>query len=132
MQRFYNRSMKPRMSHLSSLADQAAAKRAGKEAINAAFDLFQRRWTLKIVWELSQSTLSFRDLQAACDNASASVLNVRLSELRAALLVEHSAGAGYSLTDQGRALMTAVAPLLRWAPQWAHAIAVSLGGIAVD
>lgn len=132
MRRFYTESMQPKMSNSSPLAEQAVVKRAAKEAINAAFDLFQRRWTLKILWELSQSTLTFRDLQAACDNASASVLNVRLSELRTALLVEHCASAGYRLTDQGRALMTAAAPLLRWAPQWANSIAVSLGEIAVD
>jgi DNA-binding HxlR family transcriptional regulator len=96
---------------------------AGKEALNAALELFHRRWTLRILWELRKagSALNFRALQAACGDLSASVLNQRLIELHEALLVEHDGASGYALAPQGRALMVAIAPLLGWAPGWAAA-----------
>jgi DNA-binding HxlR family transcriptional regulator len=102
------------------------AEQTAKDAVNAALDLFHRRWTLRILWELSQvEALNFRALQSACGDLSASVLNLRLSELRQALLVEHDVGQGYRLALQGRLLLKAIGPLLRWAPQWAAEVAKS-------
>lgn len=105
------------------LAQLAAADEpaSGKDAINAALELFHRRWTLRILWELrgEDASLNFRALQAACGDLSASVLNQRLAELREALLVEHGVGSGYRLAPQGRTLLVAIGPLLKWAPQWA-------------
>jgi DNA-binding HxlR family transcriptional regulator len=97
---------------------------SGKDAINAAFELFHRRWTLRILWELRDEAtcLNFRALQTACGDLSASVLNQRLADLREALLIEHDAGSGYRLAPQGRALMVAITPLLKWAPRWAAAV----------
>jgi DNA-binding HxlR family transcriptional regulator len=102
-------------------ADKPAS---GKDAINAALELFHRRWTLRILWELraEDPCLNFRALQAACGDLSASVLNQRLAELRAALLVEHDAGSGYRLAPQGRSLLVAIEPLLQWAPRWAREV----------
>jgi DNA-binding HxlR family transcriptional regulator len=108
------------------LAQLAAADEpaSGKDAINAALELFHRRWTLRILWELraEDASLTFRGLQAACGDLSASVLNQRLAELREALLVAHDAGSGYRLATQGRLLLVAIAPLLKWAPQWAREV----------
>ena len=108
------------------LAKLATAKEpaSGKDAINAALELFHRRWTLRILWELrgEDASLNFRALQAACGDLSASVLNQRLAELRQALLVEHDAGSGYRLSAQGRTLLVAIGPLLKWAPQWAREV----------
>lgn len=100
------------------------APATGKDAINAALELFHRRWTLRILWELRGEgvSLNFRALQAACGDLSASVLNQRLSELREALLVEHDAGSGYRLGAQGRSLLVAIEPLLQWAPRWAREV----------
>ena len=80
--------------------------------------------TLRILWELraDDASLNFRALQAACGDLSASVLNQRLAELREALLVEHDVGSGYRLAPQGRALLVAIGPLLKWAPQWAREV----------
>lgn len=102
----------------------ADAPPSGKDAINAALELFNRRWTLRILWELrgEDASLNFRALQAACGELSASVLNQRLAELREALLVEHDAGSGYRLAPQGRALLVAIEPLLKWAPKWAREV----------
>lgn len=108
------------------LAQLAAsdAPPSGKDAINAALELFHRRWTLRILWELRAegASLNFRALQAACGDLSASVLNQRLAELRAALLVAHDAGSGYRLSAQGRSLLVAIEPLLKWAPRWAREV----------
>jgi DNA-binding HxlR family transcriptional regulator len=109
-----------RLAQLTA-ADEPAS---GKDAINAALELFQRRWTLRILWELrgEDTNLNFRALQAACGDLSASVLNQRLAELRVALLVEHDAGSGYRLAQQGRSLLIAIEPLLKWAPRWAREV----------
>lgn len=95
---------------------------SSKDAINAALDLFHRRWTLRVLWELRDRALTFRELQAAAGEISASVLSQRLAELREALLVEHSE-AGYALSAQGRALLVAFEPLQHWALPWARAVA---------
>jgi DNA-binding HxlR family transcriptional regulator len=94
---------------------------AARDAINAALDLFHRRWTLRILWELRGDPLTFRQLQGAGGEISASVLSQRLSELREALLVDH-AGEGYTLTAQGRALLDAFEPLQRWSVPWHAAV----------
>lgn len=108
------------------LAQLAAADAppSGKDALNAALELFHRRWTLRILWELrgDGASLNFRALQVACGDLSASVLNQRLAELREALLVEHDAGSGYRLSAQGQALLVAFEPLLKWAPRWAREV----------
>ena len=102
----------------------ADAPPSGKDSLNAALELFHRRWTLRILWELraDDARLNFRALQAACDDLSASVLNQRLAELREALLVEHDAGSGYRLSAQGRELLVALEPLMKWAPRWAREV----------
>src|ERR1700759_4333394 len=78
-----------------------------------------RRGALRLLWELRDGPLTFRALQTACETNPGS-LNTRLKELRELNIVDHDAG-GYPLTDQGRALMTALEPLQDWARRWASA-----------
>jgi DNA-binding HxlR family transcriptional regulator len=87
----------------------------------ALLDLLGRRWALRILWELREGALTSRALRAACDEASPSVLQARLCDLRDAGLVEHTAGRGYGLTDQGREFLTAFMPLYAFAESWADA-----------
>jgi DNA-binding HxlR family transcriptional regulator len=84
----------------------------------AALDLLGRRWALRVLWELRDGTpATFRDLRARCDEMSTSVLNQRLTELRAAGIV--AAGPeGYFLTESGADLLRALAPLVEWAKRW--------------
>lgn len=84
--------------------------------IMVALDLLGRRSTLRILWELRAQRLTFRALQEACETNS-SLLNTRLAELRSLGLVAHDEG-GYGLTDEGRKLSAALAPLSDWARQW--------------
>ena len=86
--------------------------------IMVLLDLLGRRWALRIIWELSQRGLTFRDLQAACGNISPTILNTRLAELRDADIVA-ATNAGYELTTEGKALLKEFIGLHTWAERWA-------------
>ena len=85
----------------------------------ALLDLLGRRWALRILWELRAGPLTFRDLQSRCDGMSSSVLNQRLTELRAAAILEQS-GNGYRLTPEGEDLLAAFPAFQTWADRWAQ------------
>jgi DNA-binding HxlR family transcriptional regulator len=87
--------------------------------IMALLDLLGRRWALRVMWELRDGPLTFRELRERCDGMSPSVLNDRLLELREAGIVEHEEGAGYRLTSEGRALGDSLRSLDGWAKRWA-------------
>lgn len=91
-------------------------------------DLLGRRGTLRIIWELRGSPLTFRALQTAVETNPAH-LNTRLKELRAAGVVAHE-GLGYELTPSGRELLLALRPLSRWADRWAGCLGCEEGGAA--
>ena len=85
--------------------------------IMALLDLLGRRWALRALWELRKSPTTFRDLQQRCGGVSSSVLAERVRELKEAGLVAR-AEEGYALTEQGRLLLTHLAPLDSWAKTW--------------
>ncbi|MBH5386775.1 winged helix-turn-helix transcriptional regulator [Bradyrhizobium diversitatis] len=106
------------------MAKQAGSKtrsvrgsRTGRP-IMALLDLLGRRWTLRILWELREQPLSSRALRSACDEASPTVLQARLTELREAGFVELGDGGGYGLTPLGRDLCETFMPLHRFAERW--------------
>ena len=76
---------------------------------------------LNIVWQLSQGSATFRELQQRCEKISPSLLNTRLKELKALKLVESTPN-GYQLTVTGQALFSIVAPLEEWSHKWASQI----------
>ena len=86
--------------------------------IMALLDLLGRRWTLRIIWELREQSLTSRALRTACDEASPTVLQARLSDLRDAGLVELVAGDGYRLTALGLELLQEFLPLHHFAERW--------------
>lgn len=86
--------------------------------IMALLDLLGRRWVLRVLWELREGALSFRELRARCDDVSPTVLNQRLQDLRAANIVTLEEAAGYVLTKSGAQLLEALWPLQKWAQQW--------------
>jgi DNA-binding HxlR family transcriptional regulator len=81
-------------------------------------DLFGRRWSLRILWELRERSMTSRALRTACDEASPTVLNERLKELRDAGFIELVPANGYSLTPLGRELLETLLPLHRFAERW--------------
>ncbi|RTM11606.1 MAG: transcriptional regulator [Bradyrhizobiaceae bacterium] len=86
--------------------------------IMALLDLLGRRWSLRILWELRDAPLTSRALRSACDEASPTVLQTRLTELREAGFIELGEGGGYGLTPLGRELCEMVLPLHRFAERW--------------
>ncbi|UWU69958.1 helix-turn-helix domain-containing protein [Bradyrhizobium sp. NC92] len=86
--------------------------------IMALLDLLGRRWALRILWELREEPLTSRALRSACDEASPTVLQARLTELREAGFVELGTGGGYGLTPLGRELCETFMPLHRFAEKW--------------
>ena len=106
------------------MAKQAVkAKRAVRGSrtgrpIMALLDLLGRRWTLRILWELRESTLTSRALREACDDASPTVLQARLADLRQAGFVELAPASGYRLTEMGKELLGTFLPLHKFADRW--------------
>ena len=85
----------------------------------ALLDLLGRRWALRIVWELRDDrSLTSRALRTACDDASPTVLQARLTELREAGFIELVPASGYRLTETGRDLAENFLPLYRFAERW--------------
>ncbi|WP_414938766.1 winged helix-turn-helix transcriptional regulator [Amycolatopsis sp. cmx-11-51] len=87
----------------------------------AALDLLGRRWTLRVIWELRQGHVGFRELQRRCERMSSSVLTTRLGELTEARIVE-SGEDGYRLTPLGVRLLEALHPLEEWGLAWEKAL----------
>jgi DNA-binding HxlR family transcriptional regulator len=86
--------------------------------IMVLLDLLGRRWTLRILWELREGTLTSRALREACDDASPTVLQARLADLRQAGFVELVPASGYRLTETGKELHGTFLPLHRFAERW--------------
>lgn len=86
-------------------------------AVARGLELLGWRSVPRILWELRASPMTFRTLQTVSET-SCSVLNARLTLLRARGLVMHH-GRGYLLSVQGRALVATLVPLTEWALAWA-------------
>jgi DNA-binding HxlR family transcriptional regulator len=86
--------------------------------IMALLDLLGRRGALRILWELRDTSLTFRALLAAADS-NPSGLNTRLKELKAAGIIELG-DSGYALSARGKTLLESLLPLHHWAENWAQ------------
>ncbi len=87
--------------------------------IMAVLDLLGRRWALRVLWELRETSApTFRDLQARCGGLSSSVLADRLAELSEAQIVRRG-DTGYALTADGKDLLTTLLRLEDWSERWA-------------
>jgi DNA-binding HxlR family transcriptional regulator len=87
----------------------------------ALLDLLGRRWTLRVLWELRDGPVKFRDLARRADAMSQSVLSKRLNELETACFVTSDED-GWRLSDDGSALLQLLAPLSRFATRWAKLV----------
>jgi DNA-binding HxlR family transcriptional regulator len=105
------------------MTKKGSAKRAVRGSktgrpIMALLDLLGRRWALRIVWELREQALTSRALREACDDASPTVLQARLDDLRQAGFVDLDPTGGYRLTDIGKELFGTFMPLHHFAERW--------------
>ena len=90
--------------------------------IMALLELLGRRCTLRIIWELREDrALTSRALRTACEEASPTIMQARLTELRDAGFVELVPGDGYRLTALGKELSENFLPLHRFAERWSAA-----------
>lgn len=85
-------------------------------------DVLGRRWALRVLWELRDERLTFRDLRARCDDVSPTSLNQRLKELRELGLVDHD-DEGFGYTRLGRELGEQLLALNDWSHKWDRALA---------
>jgi len=88
----------------------------------ALLDLLGRRWTLRILWELRDGPVKFRDLAQRADAMSQSVLSKRLKELEAARLAVTGED-GWWLSEDGTELLQLLLPLSKFSTKWAATIA---------
>lgn len=102
-------------------AKKVRGSRSGR-AVMALLDLMGRRWSLRIIWELRNGPMTSRELRTACNEASPTVMQRRLDELRDADLVDYLAGAGYRLTKLGEAFIEAFQPLSSFADKWSKRV----------
>lgn len=88
-----------------------------------ALEVVGDRWTLLVVRELLSGSHRFVEILNGVPKMPRSMLSRRLQDLEAARLVRRTQtqqGAGYELTDAGRALETIVMHLGLWSRRWAH------------
>ena len=104
----------------SAMTKRAVRGSRTARPIMALLDLLGRRWSLRILWELREQKLTSRALRTACDEASPTVLQARLSELREAGFIELAAASGYGLTELGHELQENFLPLHRFAERWSQ------------
>ena len=86
--------------------------------IMVLLDILGRRWSLRIMWELRDERLTFRQLRERCDDVSPTSLNLRLKELRDLHLLDHDEN-GFGYTKWGRELGDQLLVLNRWSLKWA-------------
>ena len=89
--------------------------------VMALLDLLGRRWTLRVLWELRDGPVKFRELAQRADAMSQSVLSRRLNELETACFVMSDED-GWRLTEKGSELLQVFSPLSRFATRWAELV----------
>ncbi|MSO41926.1 MAG: transcriptional regulator [Solirubrobacterales bacterium] len=87
---------------------------AADRAITDFLALLDRRWSMRVVWELRRDAVSFSELRERT-GISPSVLSTRLGELGTAGVVERDGTRRYRLTGSGRELARILYELNRWA-----------------
>ena len=91
------------------------------EALAAVFSLLGKRWTGLVIGTLLARPARFGELASAIPGINDSMLSARLTELRAAGIVDRDVVPGppistlYRLTPEGRALRAPLTALARWA-----------------
>lgn len=81
--------------------------------VAAALELVGDRWTMLVLRDLVLGPRRFAQLQTHLRTVAPDVLTARLRALGDAGLIDHL-GVDYSLTDEGRRLVPAMAALARW------------------
>jgi DNA-binding HxlR family transcriptional regulator len=92
--------------------------------VSRAICMLEKKWTIHIIYELSDGARRFCQLQEAIGNANARTLSERLKELEEQGMVHREVintippWVEYSLTDKGGELCRIVEDVARWARKW--------------
>jgi len=98
-------------------SEAAQGKTTSSRPINELLEIVGQKWTLRILWEMRNGPLRFRELRSQCDEISPTLLNRRLSTLKSADLIERTSD-GYRLTPLGLELGAKLLELTAWARRW--------------
>lgn len=90
--------------------------------IMVLLDVLGQRWTLRLLWELREGPLPFRELQRRCEGVSPTLLSRRLKDLLGLQILERQE-AGYGLSRAGQELGEQLVGLDQWAKKWARRLA---------
>jgi len=88
--------------------------------VRATLALLGQKWVSRIVWELQSGKRRFNDLSASVGGCNSRTLRDRLKDLedldivRREIVSENPPWVEYELTDRGRDLANALAPLAAW------------------
>ena len=91
--------------------------------IDAGMDVVSGKWKSLILWELDQGTKRFGELKRGLPGVSEKMLSQQIREMEEDELVRREAfpevppRVEYSLTEHGRSLNAALAPLGKWGQQ---------------
>lgn len=89
--------------------------RATGPGMRRLLEACERRWALRVIWELRAGPRSFRGLREACGGVSPSVLQRRLHDWRELGVIESIPRLGYRLTAAGEQLFQVLSRLDKWA-----------------
>jgi DNA-binding HxlR family transcriptional regulator len=89
-----------------------------QRAIVQLIDILGKKWVLRILWELSNTPCTFRELQSRCGDLSPTIINTRIKDLCEAQLVYKSPETGYTLSPAGNELVTLFSPINEFAERW--------------
>ncbi len=116
---------------VGTLATCPLVKEAGDlcpHILQRVMDSVGRSWTLVILGTLGNfGRLRFHELEAKLGRISPKTLSARLKEMEAAAFISRRSFAEvpprveYSLTPEGRELVEAIRPLVKWADRVVHA-----------
>lgn len=95
--------------------------RATGRGMRRLLEVCERRWALRVIWELRAGPRTFRGLREACGGISPSVLQRRLHAWRDLGVVENIPRLGYRLTAGGEQLFLVLSRLDKWAEAHANA-----------
>lgn len=83
-------------------------------------DWLGRRGSLRLLWELRDGPLPFRELQRRAEISSPNIVSTRLREGCELRILERDAEGRYALTPRGRELGAILLELDAWAKDWAR------------
>jgi len=98
-----------------------AIEASTRRPIMRLIDVLGKRWSLRIMWELKDQRMTFRELRTKCDDVSPNSLNSRLKELRQLNLLDHNSE-GYGYTKWGYELGEQLIDLNDWSNEWGQSL----------